>query len=221
MNTLIIGGSSGLGLAIAKQFADGGATVYVTGVNEPKVDFVKFQMLDLSGPDMPKAVDDFIQALPKIDRLVYSAAGFYQVATVTELEPEMIEKMLRVTGTALIYCVRSLLVKQGSLDELITITSMSQWTPRKTEPIYNFAKAATGQFSNSMVEDGRVGKVLVVAPSAMRFGKWDSKPENPDDPLLDKSWVAEQVFKVEAGDFKYKVIKLLNKPPRVEEVDKR
>ncbi len=209
-----------MGLALAKEFSDAGDTVYVTGVNPQKADFVQFYALDLSGPDMPATVEKFIAALPKIDRLVF-AAGLYKASTVTDLEAEQIEKMLRVTGASLIYCVRALLLKQGSLGRLITITSMSQWTPRKMEPIFNFAKAGTGQFSNSMVEDGRVGKVLVVAPSAMQPGKWDGQPEDLAGELLDKTWVAAQIIQAEAGGFKYKVIKLLNKPPRVEVAETR
>jgi NAD(P)-dependent dehydrogenase (short-subunit alcohol dehydrogenase family) len=219
MNTLIVGGSSGLGLALAKEFANQGNEVIVTGRTKPDVDFVKFEKLDLSLKPAA-AIKKMVSGLPKVNRLVYSA-GFYQDGRVTDLSEEQIEEMLNVAGTGLIFFMRELLLKQDSLDELITITSTSQWTPRKKEPIYNFAKAGTGMFSNAMAEDGRVGKVLVAGPSGMRTKFWDGVERNDLDKMLDKEWVSQQIVKSLEGTFKYKFIKLLRQPARVEVADER
>jgi short-subunit dehydrogenase len=129
--------------------------------------------------------------------------------------------MINVAGSGLIFFMRELMLKQDSLDELITITSTSQWTPRKKEPIYNFAKAGTGMFSNAMAEDGRVGKVLVAGPSGMRTKFWDGVERNDLDKMLDKEWVSQQIVKSLEGTFKYKFIKLLRQPARVEVADER
>jgi len=219
MNTLIVGGSSGLGLALAKEFADAGDNVIVTGRHKPDVDFVKFEKLDLSASPAP-LITELVAKLPNIDRLVYSA-GFYQDGLVTDLSNEQIEEMINVAGTGLIYFMRELLNKQAKLPELITITSTSQWTPRRLEPIYNFAKAGIGHFSNAMAEDGRIGKVLVAGPSGMRTKFWDGVARDDLDKMLDKEWVAQQILKALPGDYKYKFIKLLRQPARVEEADKR
>ncbi|HEX5448186.1 MAG TPA: SDR family oxidoreductase [Candidatus Saccharimonadales bacterium] len=220
MSVLIVGGSSGLGLALAKEFADSGEKVIVTGRTKPDVSFVEFKKLDLAQDDLPKIIKNFVKELPKINTLLFSA-GFYQSGRVTDLTSQQIDQMVQVAGTSLIYFMRELLAKQDSLDELITITSTSQWTPRQLEPIYNFAKAGIGQFSNAMAEDGRVGKVLVAGPSAMRTKFWDGVKRDDFDKMLDKEWVAGQIVKARTGDYKYKFIKLLRQPARVEEADKR
>ncbi len=220
MNVLIVGGSSGLGLALAKEHVDLGDKVIVTGRTKPKVSFVEFKKLDLAQKNLPKVIRNFVTDLPEINRVVY-AAGFYQEGRVTDLSPEQIESMVQVAGTGLIYFMREILVKQGRLDELITITSTSQWTPRKLEPIYNFAKAGIGHFSNAMAEDGRVGKVLVVGPAGMRTKFWDGVKRDDLDKMLDRAWVAEQTTKALKGGYKYKLIRVLRQPARVEEAEKR
>lgn len=220
MTTLIVGGSSGLGLALAKEFHDGGDQVIVTGRHQSKVDFAEFKQLDLSVDDLPSKIDAFVADLPPVDRLVY-AAGFYQEGRVTDLSDEQIQDMLQVAGTGLIYVSRALLLKQNKLDELITITSTSQWTPRQKEPIYNFAKAGIGHFSNALAEDGRIGKVLVVGPAGMRTQFWDGVKRDDLDTMLDKQWVAQQVLKELSGSYKYKMIKLLRQPARVEIAETR
>jgi NAD(P)-dependent dehydrogenase (short-subunit alcohol dehydrogenase family) len=219
MRTLIVGGSSGLGLALAKEFADAGDEVIVTGRSMPSVDFVKFEKLDLS-VQPAESIAKLVAKLPAVDNLVY-AAGFYQDGRVTDLSTKQVEEMINVAGAGLIYFMRELLNKQSKLDQLITITSTSQWTPRKSEPIYNFAKAGIGHFSNAMAEDGRVAKVLVVGPSGMRTKFWDGVKRDDLDKMLDKEWVARQVMEALPGNYKYKFIKILRQPARVEEADKR
>lgn len=220
MNTLIVGGSSGLGLEMAKDFAEAGDDVLVTGRTDPKVGYAQFAKLDLSTQNLDQTIADFVKDLSRVDRFVY-AAGFYQGGRVTDLSAEQIDTMVQVGGTGLIYFMREILAKQGSLGQLITITSTSQWVPRKLEPIYNFTKAGAGQFSNSMVEDGRVGKVLVAAPGGMDTPFWDGVKNVDLTKMLPKDWVAEQIIKNLEGDYKYKFIKIYREPARVEEAETR
>jgi NAD(P)-dependent dehydrogenase (short-subunit alcohol dehydrogenase family) len=141
--------------------------------------------------------------------------GYYQEGTVTDLTYEQIEEMIDVGGRGLIYMMKSLLDKQGSLKELITITSTSQWTPRKLEPIYNFAKAGAGHFSSSMAEDGRVGKVLVAGPAGMNTDFWEGVERDDLDTMLDPVWVADQIVQLREDDYKYRFAKIMRQPPRV------
>lgn len=220
MNVLIVGGSSGLGLAMAKQFADGGNKVIVTGLKGPDAGYVQSHEFDLSAPDLSQRISGFVKTLPEINTMVY-AAGVYMPGLLTDFSDQQIETQLSVGGRGLIYFTRELLGKQGKLDQLITITSMSQWIPRQKEPVYAFFKAGNGQFSNVMAEDGRIGKVLAVAPSAMRTGEWDGKPQDPDATLLDKAWVAQQIIQTTSENYKFRAIKLLRQPARVEIAETR
>jgi short-subunit dehydrogenase len=128
--------------------------------------------------------------------------------------------MVEVGGVALMIAMRELLKKQDYLDELINVTSTSQWTPRKLEPVYNFVKAGAGHFSNAMAEDGRVDKVLVAAPSGMKTDFW--KDGHPDwEKFLEPAVVADEIMKARNEDYRYKYIKILRDPFRVEVEDKR
>jgi NAD(P)-dependent dehydrogenase (short-subunit alcohol dehydrogenase family) len=214
MNMLVVGGTSGLGLEIAKKFSDGSNRAIVTGRHDPKWETIRYEEFDLTAADLPQRIGELVLKLPEIDIAVY-AAGYYQEGTVTDLTYEQIEEMIDVGGRGLIYMMKSLLDKQGSLKELITITSTSQWTPRKLEPIYNFAKAGAGHFSSSMAEDGRVGKVLVAGPAGMNTDFWEGVERDDLDTMLDPVWVADQIVQLREDDYKYRFAKIMRQPPRV------
>jgi short-subunit dehydrogenase len=219
MNTLIIGGTTGLGLKLAKRFKEGGDNVIVTGRKEIKED-IEFKAFDLSSPELARRINDFVVELPDVDRLVY-AAGYFQEGRITDLSDAEIEEMIDVGGRGLIYFVKSLLSKQDKLDELITITSTSQWTPRQKEPVYNFAKAGVAHFSNAIAEDGRVAKVLVAGPAGMRTEFWEGIDRDDLNEMLDPSWVADQIIDLASEDYKYRFARILRQPARVEIIETR
>lgn len=214
MNCLIIGGSSGLGLSLARKLADR-YHVMVTGRRDPKEPAIQFEALDLSQSEgLEGRLDGFLASLPAIDLLVY-AAGFYQEGVITDLGAEEINEMLSVGLLAPLLCVRSLLVKQGLLDGFIAVTSTSQWTPRLHEPVYAAAKAGLGAFANSLSLDPRVNKTLVVGPAGMATGFWAGTDRDLST-MLDPNWVADQVLKQFSGDFSYCQARILRGPARVE-----
>lgn len=210
MNILIVGGSSGLGLEIARKFS--GEHVVVTGLEKPNAD-VDARTFDLTQPNLGDATAKFVADLPEIDVLVY-AAGLYPQGRITDLTPKQIEDSLSVAGRGMLYFARELLDKQGKLAEIITITSIAQYKPLEKEVVYNFVKAGLGHFCNGLSLDERVGKVLVVAPQAMR---------NDDEPgdATPRRWVAEQTMQARTEPYEFKRINILRRPDRVEEVEKR
>lgn len=220
MNTLVVGGTSGLGLELARDLHAAGSEVYVTGRRELDEPGLHYEQFDLTAPDLPKRIGELVMQLPEINTLVY-AAGYFQEGRVTDLTEQEIEQMIDVGGRGLIYFVKAILEKQDKLDELITITSTSQWTPRQLEPIYNFAKAGAGHFSNAIAEDGRVGKVLVAGPAGMNTAFWDGIERDDLDKMLDPTWVADEVIKLRQDDYKYKFAKIMRQPARVEVVETR
>ncbi len=223
MTTLVVGGTSGLGLELARDFAELGNDVVITGRSNPKADSIAFQKLELSEEPLASKIKTLIMGhyLPEEINVLVFAAGFYQEGTVTDLSEKQIEEMINVCGRSLVYLCKYLLEKQGRLDELITITSTSQWTPRKLEPIYNFAKAAAGHFSNSMAEDGRIKKVMVAGPAGMKTPFWDDLKRDDVDEMNNPKWVADQIMAARKGAYRYKFIHILRQPPRLEVVETR
>jgi len=220
MADLVIGGTSGLGLELARALTGETDQVIITGRHDPQEDNLEYRQLDLNGPGLPQRIGEFAMALPEVKTLVY-AAGFAQMGRLAELSNEQIEAMLDVGERAMVYFVRDILRKQGQLAELILITSTSQWTPRQYEPIYNLVKAAEGMFGNAMAEDGRVDRVLVAGPAGMRTGFWRNNPEQDQTDMLDPKWVSDQVMLQRAEDYRYRFVKILRLPPRVELVESR
>lgn len=219
MNALVIGGTSGLGYELVKSFVQDGADVYYTGRKPQDKGYQHFEYLPIDHGASEQRIGRLVMKLPEISTFIF-AAGFYQEGRIDDLTPEQIRNMMEVGGMALIVAMRELLKKQGSLDELITVTSTSQWVPRKLEPVYNFVKAGAGHFSNAMAEDGRVGKVLVAGPSGMKTDFWEDG--HPDwDKFLEPSVVADEIMKARDDDYRYKYIRILRDPLRVEEVEKR
>lgn len=216
MNTLIIGGSRGIGWELAKQYASFGHTVTVTGRQRPDrpVNNVAFTALDLSAPDYIERITSLVNRSEKIDCLIYSA-GYYQEGTVTDLTPDQILDMIQVCGTACIVAVRAILNKQNQLDQCIVVTSSSQWTPRKLEPIYNFAKAGVGHFAHALSLDERISKVLVAGPTGTKTD-FHAGREVDMSAYHEPEWVAQQISDHSKGEYRYKFIKILRDPAKVE-----
>jgi NAD(P)-dependent dehydrogenase (short-subunit alcohol dehydrogenase family) len=220
MRSLIVGGTSGLGLEIAKLLLAGGDEVIVTGRKNPDVAGIQFQKFDLdTGAALARSVADFVMPLPKIDRLVY-AAGFYQDGNITQLDHADISRMLDVGLNAAIWFVREILQRQGGIGQFVAITSSAQYKPRVDEIIYTAVKAGLGQFANSLSLDDRVGKTMVAAPEGMKTNFWQATGRDTAG-FNDPAWVATQVVEALAVPFRYAYVKILREPARTEVVETR
>jgi short-subunit dehydrogenase len=218
LRTLIIGGSSGLGLEIARLLkADHDVTI--TGRKDPEESGLQFFSLELGNQSLSSDLDAFVSSLPQVDLLIY-AAGFFQEGTITDLSDEDIEKMNRVGVLAPALLLRRVLKNQEKLPGLIAITSTSQWTPRLLEPMYTAVKAGLGMFANSLSLDERIGKVMVFGPAGMRTRFWETDGRDTSD-MLDPVWVAQEALEAWDGDFKYKFVRALRNPARIEVVETR
>lgn len=220
MRSIVIGGTSGLGLEIAKLLKLRGDEVIITGRKNPDVGGLQFQKFDLDlGAELPGAIDGFCSALPHIDTVVY-AAGFFQTGNITDLEEQSIKNMLDVGINAPIWFVREFLQNQGELPEFVAITSSAQYKPREKEIVYSAVKAGLGQFANSLSLDERVSKVLVAAPEGIKTPFWQAT-EHDTSTFNDPTWVAKQIVESLAIDFTYAYVKILRNPARTEVVETR
>ncbi len=221
MRELIIGGTSGLGLEMAILGAQEGKEVTVTGRHDPEVNLVNYEPFELTAPDLPGRIGALVMRLPEVNSLVY-AAGFFQEGCITDLDDNQIEAMVDVGGRGLIYFVREILRKQGRLDEIVTITSTSQWVPREKEPIYNFVKAGAAHLSHGLSLDKRIGKVLVAGPSGMATPFWEGLSKDTSK-MMDPIWAANEINKLRRSTYSYRFTKILGAsgdlPQRVEIIE--
>ena len=222
MRAVVIGGTSGLGLEIAKILKSS-YEVVITGRKNPDEKELIFYPFDLDAP-LEKLVDRSravaLKALNEIDLLVY-AAGFFQEGRIHELSAEDIQRTNNVGLLAPAVLSSQIINIQGSLPGLIAITSTSEWTPRLTEPVYTAVKAGLAMLARSLSLDPRFEKVLVAAPSGMRTKFWVGTDRDTSE-MLEPHWVAEQIVEeFEKPGYKFKHMKILRGPARVEISEQR
>jgi NAD(P)-dependent dehydrogenase (short-subunit alcohol dehydrogenase family) len=211
--TLVIGGTKGLGYELAKHFTQTGPVI-VTGRTEPVhqegISWVRHDLNDTT------SVQALVSDLPKIDTLVI-AAGYLQSGELAKLSAEEVVTMVTVGLTAPTLILRALLAKQEYLPGLLTITSTSQWTPRRNEPVYTAIKGGIEMLSYSLSKDPAVGRVLVAAPSGMKTEFW-SGVGNDVSEFLEPGFVSETIYKdwTENTENKFREIGILRQPTRIE-----
>lgn len=219
-NILIVGGTSGLGLELARYYSNAGHTVFITGRKNPEISNLNFLYLPIvaSAETLIQHIDSMLLKLEKINTLIY-AAGYYQEGQIEQLNDEQILQMIQVGLTAPTLLIKRLKNNPGKPLKIMIITSSSQYTPRKLEPLYTSVKAGLGMLGASLSLDPEIGKVLVVAPSGMKTPFWDAKKDTAE--YLDPVWVAKQIVELSSGPFKYRFAKILRNPPHVEIVETR
>ena len=214
-NILIVGGSSGLGLDLAKHYVRAGHTVCVTGRHDPKLAGSTYIELKIGGDsnNLASSIDHVLAKFPAVNTLIYSA-GYCQRSYIDELSDADITQMTNVGLLAPMLFVQRLKNNLDTPLKVMLVTSSSQYTAREMESVYCATKAGLGMFGASLVRDKKIGKVLVVAPSGMRSTFW--RESNVDvTGMLETQWVADQIVELSSGKFKYKYAKILRNPERV------
>ena len=225
---LIVGGSSGLGSELASALlASGSYEVHATGrkslyVTKQTLHASRFHyhQLDIGGKnfvELSDVLDELIYHLPHINLFVY-AAGFDQRGTMRQLYDSDIDDMIAVGLAAPAKLLQRILEKQEWISGFIAITSTSQWTPRKHEPVYAAVKAGLGMLAQSVALDPAVRKTLIAAPAGMATQFWRKSPHATKG-MLDPRWVADNILTIWKKDFRYCFARILREPPRVEIVE--
>jgi uncharacterized oxidoreductase len=215
---LIIGGTSGLGLEIAKQLSD--YRVFITGRKKPE-NKIKFIKLDLSKGNLSKKIDAVLSKIKQIDLFVY-AAGFLREANISELTEAEIIAMNNVGLIAPELFIKKILNKQNELETFIAITSTAQFFPKEKQSTYTAVKSGLGMFSNAISMGQNIKRTLVIAPGGMKTPFWKDNKEIDLKTYLEPKWVAEKTLDFHrTHHFKYLLVKILRNPPRIEIVESR
>ncbi|MEE9335992.1 MAG: SDR family oxidoreductase [Granulosicoccaceae bacterium] len=152
-NILIIGGTSGVGLELARHYVSDGHTVCITGRQNPELQGAQFERFDIS-PDSEKLVRDIDKLLNQfqgVKTLIYSA-GFRQRGHIDELTDAGILQMMNTGLTAPTLLVRRLNNRLESPLKVMLITSKSQYQAHEYDPVYAAVKAGLAMFGESLVK---------------------------------------------------------------------
>lgn len=133
MNVMIVGGTSGIGLALARHYLERGARVAVCGrrlerldpalrARYPALHAYRFDVVDAAAVDA--AVADFARG--GLDLLVVSA-GCYADAQALAHDPAMRERMMAVNVNGLLHCfdAAARIMRQRGGGQLVALASIA------------------------------------------------------------------------------------------------
>lgn len=220
-NTLIYGGTSGLGLELAKLCKVRGDQVFITGRKDPKIGGLRFVSADFGLPENTRqvAAGIFKNITDTVINNFYCVAGFYQEGKINKLSIEDIDKMLEVGARAPLYILSELL-KRNQLDTFLAVTSTSQWIPREKEPVYNFVKAGLGHFAEGASLGGNIAKTLHAAPAGMKTPFWKNLDKDTSK-MLDPVEVAKIIMEQLDGQYVFRYTRINRDPLSVEVMRER
>lgn len=147
---LVVGGSSGIGFAIASAFAEHGAKVRVTGLSEAEIRAPELSAFECSALDVsdPGSVERCIGSIGSLDALV-NCAGMIRRAD--EHDPEVFERVIDVnlTGTMRMCALaRPLLAR--SRGAIVNTASMLSFFGGGLVPGYSASKGGVAQLTKSL-----------------------------------------------------------------------
>ncbi|MCP2031129.1 short-subunit dehydrogenase involved in D-alanine esterification of teichoic acids [Okibacterium sp. HSC-33S16] len=150
---LIVGGTSGIGLGLARRFAAAGSTVIVGGRNTGKIDDLETVEIDVTDADsVARARDHVLATHPELD-VVVTMSGIMLMedlrdpAHFAEAETTITVNLL---GTIrVIDAFTPHLIRLGDAD-IITVTSGIAFMPFPPMPSYGASKAGVHAYTESL-----------------------------------------------------------------------
>jgi NAD(P)-dependent dehydrogenase (short-subunit alcohol dehydrogenase family) len=188
---LITGGSTGIGLATAKQFVDEGAFVYITGRRQAELDAavasVCVNIAAIQG-DVTKLADlDRIYAQigkekGRVDIVFVNAGGgpLFPLGSITE---EHFDTVFNVNVKAVVFTAQKALPLMPDGGTIILTGSIVDIKGFPALSVYSAAKAAVRNFARTWTTDlkDRGIRVNVVSPGPIDTPLLNEAYSNPDD----------------------------------------
>jgi uncharacterized oxidoreductase len=157
---LITGGTSGIGIELARQLLQRGNTVIVTGRDEAKLDAAQRELpglhacrSDASDPiAIAKLYDDVIERFPNLDVLVNNAGIMRNLNVNVRRDLTDVTREIEVNLSGPVMMVQQFLphlkTRKGAL--IVNVTSGLAFIPMAMSPVYCAAKAALHSFTLSL-----------------------------------------------------------------------
>ncbi|HUB43841.1 MAG TPA: glucose 1-dehydrogenase [Acetobacteraceae bacterium] len=171
---LVTGGSAGIGLGIAKRFAEAGARVFITGRRPEELNkavaaiggdttAVQGDASDLA--DLDRIFAHIRTQAGRIDILVANA-GFYELRTLGEITEEHFDKTFNVNVRGLLFTVQKALPLLSQGASVILTGSIASIKGFAAASVYSATKAAVRSFARSWTAElkNRGIRVNVLSP---------------------------------------------------------
>jgi NAD(P)-dependent dehydrogenase (short-subunit alcohol dehydrogenase family) len=174
---LVTGGSAGIGLGIAKRFAEEGARVFITGRRQSELDKA---VTAIGGG--ATAVQGDISNLDDLDRIYATIkdqagridvlavnAGYYEFGSFGKITEEHFDKIFNTNVRGLLFTVQKALPLLTERASVILTGSIASIKGFPSLSIYNASKAAVRSFARSWIADlkGRGIRINVMSPGTV------------------------------------------------------
>jgi len=174
---LVTGGSAGIGLGIAKRFAEEGARVFITGRHQSELDKA---VTAIGGG--ATAVQGDISNLDDLDRIYATIkdkagridvlavnAGYYEFGSLGEITEEHFDKIFNTNVRGLLFTVQKALPLLTERASVILTGSIASIKGFPSLSIYSASKAAVRSFARSWIADlkGRGIRINVMSPGTV------------------------------------------------------
>jgi NAD(P)-dependent dehydrogenase (short-subunit alcohol dehydrogenase family) len=180
---VITGGSTGIGLATAKRFAEEGAYVFITGRRQaeldaaakeigPKAVAVKADASNMA--DLAHLFDTVKAARGHID-ILFANAGVYDFTPFGKITEESYDKMFDINVKGVLFTVQQAVPLMADGGSIILTGSVSGSKGFESFTVYNATKAAIRSFARTWTSDlkARGIRVNVVSPGPIQTPGFD------------------------------------------------
>ena len=170
---LIAGGTSGIGLATAKQFVNEGAYVFITGRREPELAAaVKEIGRNVSGvqgdvsnlADLDRLFEQIRKEKGKLD-VVFANAGVAKYAPFGKITEELYDSIFNINVKGLLFTVQKALPLLPDGASIVLNASIVGSKGLSTNSVYSATKAAVRSFARTWTTDLKDRRIRVNAIS--------------------------------------------------------
>ncbi len=199
---LVIGASSGIGLAVANLFAEAGAKVHAAARRREAIEEgaggreVVAHALDISQREAVWRVVEDVGEESGIDVLVVAAGMNFPERRLEQLTAESWDAMISVNLSGAFYAIRAALpFLRASRGIVILISSVSGSWPDMSGPAYQASKAGMTELAHAAgFEEHQNGvRFCAVLPGIVDTPILDNRPEPPPKEVRDRSLKPEDV----------------------------
>ncbi len=201
-SAVVIGASSGIGLATANLFADSGATVHAAARRKGAIEdgaggrAVTAHELDISDEAAVRRTLEGIGDSDGIDVLVVAAGMNFPERRLEQLTGERWDAMISVNLSGAFYAVRAALpYLRASQGLAVLVSSVSGSWPDASGPAYQASKAGMTELAHAAgFEEHQNGvRFTAILPGIVDTPILDNRPEPPPREVRDASLKAEDV----------------------------
>ena len=170
---LITGGTSGIGLATAKQFVREGAFVFITGRRQPELDAavreLEEQAIGVQGDVSSLADLDRLFAKIKSEKgrldILFANAGIARYARLGEISEELYDSIFNINVKGVLFTVQKALPLMPDGASIILNASIVATKGFSSNSVYSATKAALRSFARTWTTDLKERRIRVNAIS--------------------------------------------------------